>query len=104
MSLPLVSNQPISRERSVLKHPAGLTFGQIYPIHVTMKREAFLRALEAYAKSEDLAFSWDPVRGKGGHGTVTVGSAFTTVPSGEIKAGLKFAILKQLGLPRDALR
>jgi hypothetical protein len=81
-----------------------LTFGQKYPIHVMMKREAFLRALKAYAKAENIAFSWDPVRGKGGHGTVTVGSAFTTVPSGEIKTGLKFAILKQLGLPRDALR
>jgi hypothetical protein len=39
--------------------------------------------------------------GKGGHGTVTVDHAFTTIPSGEIKTGLKFAILKQLGLPKD---
>jgi hypothetical protein len=30
-----------------------------------------------------------------------VDHAFTTVPSGEIKTGLKFAILKQLGLPKD---
>jgi len=45
-----------------------------------MRREAFLRALKAYAKSENLAFSWDPIRGKGGHGTVTVGSAFTDRP------------------------
>jgi hypothetical protein len=66
-----------------------------------MRREAFLRALKSYAKANDLAYAWDSTRGKGGHGTVTVGEAFTTVPSGEIKTGLKFAILKQLGLPKD---
>jgi hypothetical protein len=68
-----------------------------------MRRDAFLRTLRSYAKANKLAWSWDPARGKGGHGTVTVGEAFTTVPSGEIKPGLKFAILKQLGLPRDAV-
>jgi hypothetical protein len=68
-----------------------------------MRRDAFLRALRSYAKAHDLAWSWDPDRGKGGHGTVTVGEAFTTVPSGEIKVGLKFAILKQLGLPKNAV-
>jgi hypothetical protein len=40
---------------------------------------------------------------EGGHGTVTVGEVFTTVPSGEIKTGLKSAILKQLGLPKGAV-
>jgi hypothetical protein len=68
-----------------------------------MRREAFLRALKSYARANKLKYSWDPSRGKGGHGTVTVAEAFTTVPSGEIKTGLKFAILKQLGLPKDAV-
>ncbi len=68
-----------------------------------MKRDAFLRALKAYARDNRLTYAWDPGRGKGGHGTVTVGGLFTTVPSGEIKTGLKFAILKQLGVPKDAL-
>jgi hypothetical protein len=68
-----------------------------------MKREAFLRALKAYAKVNGLVFDWDATRGKGGHGIVTVGEHFTTVPSGELKTGLKFGILKQLHLPRDAV-
>jgi hypothetical protein len=68
-----------------------------------MKREEFLRALKSYARANGLSYSWDPSRGKGGHGTVTVGRAFTTVPSGEIRTGLKFAILKQLGVPKDAV-
>lgn len=70
---------------------------------VTVKRDAFLRALKAYAKANNLAYSWNAGHGKGGHGRVAVGGAFTTVPSGEIKTGLKFAILKQLGLPKDAV-
>ncbi len=68
-----------------------------------MTREAFLRAFKAYAKIHDLDFLWDPGHRKGGHGRVRVGEAFTTVPSGEIKTGLKAATLKQLGLPKDGV-
>jgi hypothetical protein len=59
--------------------------------------------MKAYAKAHGLDFVWDPGHGKGGHGRVWVGEAFTTVPSGEIKTGLKAAILRQLGLPKDAV-
>jgi hypothetical protein len=68
-----------------------------------VKRDAFLRALKAYAKANKLVYSWNSGHGKGGHGRVTVGGVFTTVPSGEIKTGLKSAILKQPGLPKDAV-
>ncbi|MDR3513759.1 MAG: hypothetical protein P4L73_19150 [Caulobacteraceae bacterium] len=68
-----------------------------------MNRDALIRALRAYAKANGLPFRWDASHGKGGHGRVYVGETFTTLPSGEIKTGLKAAILKQLKLPKDAV-
>lgn len=68
-----------------------------------MKREAFLRALKSYARKNGLSFHWDASTGKGGHGRVHVGDAFTTVKSGKLGTGLIQAMLKQLGLPKDAV-
>lgn len=67
-----------------------------------MSRTAFLRDLNAYCKKQGLAYRWDAAHGKGGHGRVYVGTQFTTVKSGEISNVLKGAMLKQLGLPKDA--
>jgi len=67
-----------------------------------MSRDAFLRDLRRYCRKNRLAFEWDPVHGKGGHGRVTVGERFTTV-QGDIGRGRREAILKQLGLPKDAV-
>jgi len=44
----------------------------------------------------------DAGRGKGGHGIVTVGVKFTTVQT-ELSEGRIESILKQLGLPKDAV-
>ena len=73
------------------------------PDNRLVKREAFLRELRRCAKARGLKFRWDASHGKGGHGRVYVGDCFSTVPSGEIGTGLKVAILKQLGLPKDAV-
>lgn len=67
-----------------------------------MTRDAFLRALRAYAKANGLTYEWDASHGKGGHGRVKVGGRATTVKSGEISNVVKQALLKQLGLPKDA--
>jgi hypothetical protein len=67
-----------------------------------VNRDAFLRDLRRYCRKNALSFEWNAARGKGGHGTVTVNGVSTVVPS-TIKQGLSEAILKQLGLPKDAL-
>lgn len=69
-----------------------------------MNRDQFLRELRRYCRKADLPHvGWNPRKGKGGHGRVTIGQRFTTVPSGELKSGTLRAILTQLGLPEDAL-
>lgn len=67
-----------------------------------MNRDAFLRDLRHYCRKAGLSFAWSAKRGKGGHGIVTVGERFTTVQS-ELTKGRIESILKQLGLPKDAL-
>jgi len=68
-----------------------------------MNRAAFLRDLNSYCRAHGLAYRFDAVHGKGGHGRVYVGAAFTTVKSGELSNIVKQALLKQLGLPKDAI-
>lgn len=67
-----------------------------------MNRDAFLRDLRPYCRKNGLAFSWDASHGKGGHGRVKVGDKFTTVQS-DVSRGVRETILKQLGLPKDAI-
>lgn len=45
----------------------------------------------------------DASHGKGGHGEISIGERFATVPSGDLKTGTKEAVLKQLGLPKNAV-
>jgi predicted RNA binding protein YcfA (HicA-like mRNA interferase family) len=69
-----------------------------------VNRDQFLRDLRAYCRTEGLdSPHFEARRGKGGHGRVHIGQQFTTVPSGEIKRPTLEAILKQLGLPKDAI-
>ena len=67
-----------------------------------MNRDAFLRDLRRYCRKNGLTFEWAPARGKGGHGRVWVGERFTTVQS-DLTPRLIETILKQLGLPKDAV-
>lgn len=68
-----------------------------------MNRNQFLRALTAYCAEHGFPKPvFNAKRGKGGHGTVTLGSRFMVVPSGELKKGTQEAILKGLGVPKDA--
>ena len=69
-----------------------------------MHRSQFLRALRKYCKANGLsAPDLDASHGKGGHRVVSIGERFATIPSGELKTGTKEAILKQLGLPKNAV-
>ncbi len=67
-----------------------------------VRRDAFLRDLKRYCRKNGIAFSWEVRRGKGGHGIVTVGEKWTTVQT-DLTEGRIERILKQLGLPKDAL-
>lgn len=67
-----------------------------------MRRDAFLRDLRAHCRKAGLAYAFDARAGKGGHGVVTVEGRRTTVQT-TLTPGRAEAILKQLGLPKDAL-
>ena len=69
-----------------------------------MNRSQFLRALRKYCKANGLPVpDLDVSHGKGGHGEVSLGERFATIPSGELQTGTKEAILKQLGLSKNAI-
>lgn len=68
-----------------------------------MNRAELLRRLKAHAKSNGLAYSFDPGKGKGSHGRVTVGDRFTTVKLGEFGPGLLSKMLTDLGIDKKEL-
>jgi len=68
-----------------------------------MTRSQFLSRVRRLARQQDLQLTIEEGRGKGSHITVTLGSYRTIVKSGELKPGYVQVVLKQLGLPRDAI-
>ena len=68
-----------------------------------MKRDALIRDLRRYGKRNGLAVDFDASAAKGGHGVVTVGDKSTVVKSGDLSNVYVQVILKQLGLPKDAI-
>jgi hypothetical protein len=64
-----------------------------------VNRDAFLRDLRRYCRKTGRSFEWIAVRGKGGHGIVTV-DGLSTVAQTTLHIE---TILKQLGLPKDAV-
>lgn len=67
-----------------------------------MNRDAFLRDLRRYCRKNGLAFEWNPRHGKGGHGEIGVSGRYTTVQT-NLTEGRIESILKQLGLPKNAV-
>lgn len=68
-----------------------------------MTRHQFLRRLRRFCKKHDLLLSIDLSKGKGSHARVTVDGKTTTIKAGELMPAYVALLLKQLGLPRDAL-
>jgi predicted RNA binding protein YcfA (HicA-like mRNA interferase family) len=69
-----------------------------------MKGSEFLRKVQRYAKSAGLECGWDPVHGKGSHGTVYVGSGRTILRDlkKELAPGLVRSMCRDLGIdPRQ---
>lgn len=68
-----------------------------------VRRAELLRRLKAYARRNGLAYSFDPGKGKGSHGRVTVGNRFTTVKMGEFGPGLFRKVLTDLDIDKEEL-
>ena len=62
------------------------------------KRDKFIRELREDAEAKGLEFKVSKGRGKGGHAVVWVGTAWTTLSSGEIDPITARKIKKKLGL------
>lgn len=68
-----------------------------------MKREQLFSALRRWCRKNHRSFLVDTVAGKGSHVKVYVGDASTVVKSGDLSPIYVGLILKQLGLPKDAV-
>ena len=61
----------------------------------------FVRRARRYARRAGKSFHFDPRRGKGSHGVLSVGDRRTVVKRGELKPGALQGMLKQLDIPRE---
>jgi mRNA interferase HicA len=63
-----------------------------------VKSSQFIRRARQYAKRHELAFKYDPRRGKGSHGRIYLGEHLTTIKSGNktLGVGLQHKMLKDL--------
>ncbi len=70
-----------------------------------MKREQLLSAIRKWCRKNDIAFAANTLGGKGSHIKVYVGAdRWTIVKSGELSSLYADTILKQLGIPREAIK
>ena len=68
--------------------------------YLLMDGRAFTRRARKYARKNRLDFIFDPSKGKGSHGKLTVGNRHTIVQQGEIPPGTLAAMLRQLNIDR----
>ena len=69
-----------------------------------MTGHEFLRKLKKLAKARQITVAHDPGHGKGSHGRVSLGSAFTALkdPKQEVGVGLPHKMCRDLGIkPTD---
>lgn len=70
-----------------------------------MKREQLLSAIRKWCRKNNVAFRASAIGGKGSHMRVYVGSdRVTTVKSGDLSPIYVGLVLKQLGIPGEAIR
>ena len=68
-----------------------------------MNGREFVRRARRYARRNRLSFDFDPTRGKGSHGKLTIGDRSTIVQHGEIPQGTLAAMLRQLEINRQEI-
>lgn len=66
-----------------------------------MNGKEFIRRTQRWAKARGVEVRLDASRGKGGHQILTLGERWTTVQTGELRPGVYFAMLKQLGIAKE---
>ena len=66
-----------------------------------MNGKDFIRRAQKWGKARGVDVRLDASRGKGGHQILSVGDRWTTVQTGELRAGVYFAMLKQLGIAKE---
>ena len=71
---------------------------------MSMKREKLIRGIRRFAKGNDTVFDVETRRGKGSHVRVMLGESRTIIKTGELSDVYVDLILKQLGIPKDAIR
>lgn len=72
---------------------------------IFMKGNEFIRKIKKLGRRNGIEVQYLLQRGKGSHGTLFYGSAFTIVrnPKNELKKGTLHAMLNQLGLELEEL-
>ena len=76
----------------------------IFVLYRTMRREKLLSALRKWCRKSGEPFTLDVEGGKGSHYKVTVGNKSTIIQSGELFPHHVDTILRQLGIPKNAIR
>jgi hypothetical protein len=69
-----------------------------------MKREQLISALRKWCRKNGVHFAIDIEGGKGSHYKVTVGDRWTIIQSGELLPHHVDTVLRQLGIPKNAVR
>lgn len=67
-------------------------------------REQLIKGIRAWCRKNDVPFALNKQGGKGSHCKVTVGERWTIVQSGTLLPRHIDAVLRQLGIPKDAIR
>jgi mRNA interferase HicA len=71
-----------------------------------MRGREFIERVKELARERSVQFRFDPIRGKGSHGTIWYGTRFTVVPNPrqELKKGTLGGMCRQLGIRPHDLR
>lgn len=68
-----------------------------------MKRDQLLSALRKWCRRNGRSLQVDTIGGKGSHIKIRIGGAATIVKGGELSPLYVQVVLKQLGIPKDAI-
>jgi hypothetical protein len=82
---------------------SGLQVAQFCANWVVVKREQFFSDLRRWCRKSGHSFRIDSVAGKGSHVKVYIGGKATIVKAGELSPVYVGIVLKQLGIPKDAI-
>jgi mRNA interferase HicA len=69
-----------------------------------MKREKLVKRIRRWARDSELSFEIDEIAGKGSHIRIFVGGKSTIVKHGELSPSYTDLVLRQLGIPKDAIK